>query len=396
MVKKTLKKQLSPQKLHEILEKKNGELASLLDEKLLKMVVENSTVERHEPKDIIVKQHDPSDSLYLILEGRCTVTVNDKVLSQVEAGDLIGEMGVIQNTPRSATILCIEPTETLRIPGNTYKYMLKDSKLSSWTLNLLTDRLKRCSYDAARVMKEMEEMVQDQMELARIQRSLLPKELPSDSRALIHVLYSPCAYAGGDYYDAIMLDESRLLLIVADVTGHGAQASISMAIVRSFVHQHNFGKTPATILKRLNRYLFEYGPSQHFVTSQVAVIDLKQKKIQVAYAGHPPCLLLRGDECQSLVAPRAFFLRFRPEGEYKSSSMSLHSGDRIAFYTDGVVETSNPSGGMYNVKGLQDFLVETRKKPINTLPGLLESNLHQFREGNPEEDDITFMVVEIR
>ncbi|RJP23460.1 MAG: hypothetical protein C4527_20370 [Candidatus Omnitrophota bacterium] len=396
MAKKLPQQQADAKEIHKILNLKNRELASLLDEELLDQMVADSRIVQFNARDLLVKQHDPSDSLYLILEGRCTVTVNDKVLSHIEAGDLIGEMGVIQNTPRSATIIAIEPTLALRIPGVVYKEMLKNPKLSTWTLNLLTERLKRCSYDAVRVMKEMEEMVQDQMELARIQRSLLPKELPSDPRALIHVLYSPCAYAGGDYYDAIMLDENRLFLIVADVTGHGAQASISMAIVRSFVHQPNFGKTPASILKRLNRYLFEYGPSQHFVTAQVAVIDLKQKKIHVAYAGHPPALILRGKECESLVAPRAFFLRFRLDVEYKSATMSVKSGDRIMFYTDGVVESSNPSGGMFNVKGLQDFMTEMHKKPVNALPGLLEARLHQFREGNPEEDDITFMVVEIR
>ncbi len=396
MARKTQKKQLTPEELHQILERKNGELASLLDKRLLKMVVDQSTTVKYDPRDIIVKQHDPPDSLYLILQGRCTVSVNDKVLSHIESGDLIGEMGVLQNTPRSATIIAIEPTQALCIPGAVYKEMVKDPKLSTWTLNLLTERLKRCSYDAARVMKEMEEMVQDQMELARIQRSLLPKELPSDPRARIHVLYHPCAYAGGDYYDAVMLDDKHLFLIVADVTGHGAQASISMAIVRSFVHQPNFGKTPATILKRLNRYLFEYGPSQHFVTSQIAIVDLEKKKIQYAYAGHPPALLLRNEECRSLVAPRAFFLRFRLDVTYKSSTTHLQSGDRIVFYTDGVVETSNPTGRMFNVRGLQEFMQVNRKKSLNDLPSLLETTLHQFREGNPEEDDTTFLVVEIQ
>ena len=219
--------------------------------------------------------------------------------------------------------------------------------------------------------------------------------MPQDPRFRVHVLYEPCAYVGGDYYDAIMMDDDRLFLIVADVTGHGAQASISMAIVRSFVHQKQFGKTPSTLLKRLNRHLFEYGPAQHFVTSQVAMIDLKKQIIQFAYAGHPPMLHLREEACKSMKGVRSFFLRFKIEAEFKSSTMKLKKGDRIALYTDGVIEMFNANGDMYNVDGLEQFLEETAKKPLSSIPSELETSLHKFREGSPIEDDITFMVVEI-
>lgn len=387
--------QITPAELLKTIQLRNESFASLLDDDLLRLMLDESTIVNFKIEDIIVKQHDPSDSLYLILNGRCTVYVNDRLISHIEAGDLLGEMGVIQNTPRSATVIAIENTQALRISGETFNKMLKSPKLSSWMLNMMTDRLKRASTDAARFLKEMEEIRMDQMELARVQRSLLPKELPSDPRFRVHVLYSPCAYAGGDYYDAIMLDKNHLLLIVADVTGHGAQASISMAIVRSFVHQPNIGKTPGTILRRLNRYLFKYGPSQHFVTSQCAVINLPEKKIQFAYAGHPPLLHLRDGECNTLKGIRSFFLRFQTEADFKSSTLSLQSGDRIAFYTDGVIETFNPEGDMYNVDGLERYLYKTRKQSVSTVPSQLETDLHQFRQGSPVEDDITFMVVEI-
>ncbi|MBZ0258933.1 SpoIIE family protein phosphatase, partial [bacterium] len=349
----------------------------------------------YNPKDTMMKQHDPSDSLYIILDGRCTVVVNDKVVGHLEAGDIVGEMGVIQNTPRSASVIAIEPTNALRIPGEEFKKMLSDGQISTWMINLLTDRLKRVSYDCAHVMKEMDEMVLDQMELARVQRSLLPKELPMDPRIRLHVLYSPCAYAGGDYYDAIMLDDDHMLMVIADVTGHGAQASISMAIVRSFIRQGNIGKTTSTILKRLNKYLFEYGPSQHFVTAQVVIIDLAKKKMQFSYAGHPPMLHLRDGKCEPMRGPRAFFLRFRPEAKFESSTITLHSGDRLGMYTDGIIETFNAEGTMFNIDGMEKFMQDTQKQPVSSLPSLMETRLNQFSEGSPMEDDITFFAAEL-
>ena len=391
-------KRLSPGEIQQTLELKNEAFASLLDDESLSILSEESSVEEYEAMQPIVKQHDPSDSLFIILSGRCTVVINDRIISHLEVGDLFGEMGVIQNTPRSATINAIELTKALRVPGETFKKMLLSPRLSSWMINLLTDRLKRCSLDTARTLKEMDEIRLDQMELARVQRSLLPKELPVDPRFRMHVLYSPCAYAGGDYYDVIWLDENRLLMIIADVTGHGAQASISMAIVRSFIHQKKqiqSIKSPGSLMKRLNQYLFEYGPSQHFVTAQVAILNLEEKKIYYSYAGHSPLLHLRKDKCQSLKGPRAFFLRFRPEAEFKTTRYQLQPGDRVVFCTDGVIETFNSSGDMFNLDGLEKFLIESRKDPISSLPSALESRLHRFREGSPVEDDTTFMVVEI-
>lgn len=392
---KKKEKKIDPKGVLDVLKRRNEAFAALLNDNLLDIMLGQASLQSYDPKELMMKQHDPSDSLYIILDGRCTVVVNDKVVGHLEAGDIVGEMGVIQNTPRSASVIAIEPTEALRVPGAEFKKMLIDGQFSSWMINLLTDRLKRVSYDCAHVMKEMDEMVLDQMELARVQRSLLPKELPMDPRIRLHVLYSPCAYAGGDYYDAIMLDKDRIMLVIADVTGHGAQASISMAIVRSFIRQSSIGKTTSTILKRLNKYLFEYGPSQHFVTAQIAIIDLANSKMQFSYAGHPPMLHLRDGVCEPMRGPRSFFLRFRPEAKFESSTMKMHHGDRLGLYTDGIIETFNAEGTMFNLDGMQQFMVDSRKEPVASLPSLMETRLNQFSEGSPMEDDITFFVAEL-
>ena len=395
MVTKKKTNQISAPEILNILCRKNKDFAALLDPELLDLMTKSCTVERFEPPEALVTQHNPSDSVFIILDGRCVVNVNDENLGFLDPGDMLGEMGVIQNTPRSASVIASESTSALRIPGEVFKSMLDTPGLSAWVMKLLTNRLRSSSTEAARVRKEMEEILHDQKELARVQRSLLPKQLPEDPRAHIHVLYNPCAYAGGDYYDAIMLDDNLLFLIVADVTGHGAQASISMAIVRSFIHQGNLGKTPHTTLKRLNRYLLDYGPTQHFVTAQAAVIDLEKKYIHVAYAGHPPILHLRAASCQPIKAPRAFFLRFRPDADFKSGGLQLLPGDRILFYTDGVIETFDPDGQMYNIEGMQQFLEKNHDQPVSALPTALETDLHRFSQGSPMEDDITFMVIEM-
>jgi serine phosphatase RsbU (regulator of sigma subunit) len=380
--------------IHEILKKENPDFANILDDSILHLLENECQVIEYPPNEPIVVQHDPSDAIYIVLVGRCMVMVNDKPVGHMEAGDVLGEMGLIQNTPRSATVMTLEKTQALCIPQATFEEMRKNNLITSWIINLLTDRLKRSSHNTARALKEMEEMVRDHMELGRVQRSLLPRDMPQDPRFRIHVLYSPCAYVGGDYYDAIMMDDF-LFMIVADVTGHGAQASISMAIVRSFVHQKSFGKSPQTALKRLNKHLFEYGPDQHFVTSQVAMLDLKKKILHFAYAGHPPLLHVRNGECNPLKGPRAYFLRFKMDTDYKSSSISLKSGDRVAFYTDGVIEMFNSEGDMFNVDGLQDFLAKSKDRPIDSLPTELETTLHRYCQGSPKEDDMTFMVLEI-
>lgn len=392
------KKQTFPIETDEIvriLKMKNEAFASLLNDELLELMTANSELLEYAPGEPIIKQHDPSDALYILLKGRCAIIVNDKPISHLEAGDMTGEMGLLQNTPRTATVTPVEPCRALKIPKESFQKMAQNPRLTSWLINMLTERLKRSSHNTARALKEMEEIMEDHMELGRVQRSLLPKEMPQDPRFRVHVLYEPCAYVGGDYYDALLADDDHLVFIVADVTGHGAQASISMAIVRSFIHQGHLGKSPGTLLKRLNRHLFEYGPAQHFVTSQVAILDLKTNVLKYAYAGHPPLLHLRNGHCTTLKGTRSFFLRFKLDADYKTSTISLKPGDRVAFYTDGPIEMFNPDGKMFNVEGLQKFMEDTQKASIAEVPGELESTLHKFREGSPVEDDMTFMVLEI-
>ncbi len=389
------RKHIDSSEVFEILKRKKQDWLSSFDRKLLKTLVEHSVVRIFDPEEILVNQGNPSDSLYLVLDGRCTFSVDDEPLGFLETGDLIGEMGVIQNTSRSATVKALDKTTALHIPAETFRNMLFSSPVSTWIINLLTDRLRSTSGESSREKKSKWEILEDYKQLARVQQSLLPKELPSDPRIHIQAFYQPCIYAGGDYYDAIMLDEDRLFLIVADVTGHGAQASISMAIVRSFIHQTNLKKTPQTILKQLNQYLIEYGPSHHFVTAQAAVIDLQKKNIQFAYAGHPFIMHLREKTCRLLVGPRSYFLRFSPDFEVKGKTISLESGDRLGFYTDGVIDTFDTEGNRWDLEGLQDFMAETRNKPLASLPNELDSALENFRDGSPVEDDVTFLVAEI-
>ena len=160
---KKKKKAPSQKDILNILHIKNEAFASVLNDELLYTMTRDSEIIDYIPQDVIVKQHDPSDSLYLILSGRCAIYVNDKPLSQLEAGDMLGEMGLIQNTPRSATVIALEATQALRVPQDAFDKMIQNSRLTSWMINLLTDRLKRSNYDAARALKEMEEILEDQM-----------------------------------------------------------------------------------------------------------------------------------------------------------------------------------------------------------------------------------------
>lgn len=394
MGRNTRKPTVNKKSLLSLLRKKNESFASLLNDDLLELMTSESEILDFQPGEPIVKQQEPSDALFILLNGLCSVVVNDKTINQLEAGNMIGEMGLLQNAPRSATVIPIEKSRVLKIPKESFLKMTRNPRLTSWLISMLTERLQQSSRNTALVLQEMETILEDHIELGRVQRSLLPKSLPRDPRFQIQVLYEPCAYVGGDYYDTILLDENHLLMIVADVTGHGAQASITMAIVRSFIHQGHIGKSPGNLLKRLNRHLFKYGPDQHFVTAQVAIVDLQKNVLQYSYAGHPPLLHLRNSKCNPLKGMRSFFLRFKLDMEFQTSSVSLKSGDRIAFYTDGTIEMSNQDGDMFNVEGLQNLMENSHRKPLSQIPLFLEKTLTHFREGCPLEDDMTFMVLE--
>jgi hypothetical protein len=237
-----------------------------------------------------------------------------------------------------------------------------------------------------------------ELEIARqIQGSTLPRDVPRVSGLEIAARYVPMSAVAGDFYDFLVVDEQRVGILVADVTGHGVPAALIASMLKvAFAGQAGHAEDPARVLTGLNRALcgkFE----EHFVTAVYVFMDLQTGKMRYAGAGHPPLLVASsGNGGVYAAEENGLMLGLFPEAAYGSAEIQLGPGDRCLLYTDGLFEAMNAAHEEFGKARVGEFLQEHRQLPASLLAtGLLEeiSRWSGHAAGRRQEDDITLLVL---
>jgi hypothetical protein len=181
-------------------------------------------------------------------------------------------------------------------------------------------------------------MLQEDLEQARrVHETLLPVGNPDFAGLAISQLYRPMSELGGDYYDWFKLSEHRIVLLVADVTGHGLPAALDAAVVHiAFQTAVVEANNAAAILSAMNLRLIAQGIDR-CVSAVCAVYDHATKSCEIALAGHPQAIVVTGQRAVP-VGEYGPLLGFAPGSVYESAQVQLHTGDRLYLCTDGAYE----------------------------------------------------------
>jgi len=238
--------------------------------------------------------------------------------------------------------------------------------------------------------------MQQEMETARqIQMSILPREIPSIHGLGIAARYIPMTAVAGDFYDFIVIDEKRIGILVADVSGHGMPAALISSMLKiALAAQTGCASDPARVLAGLNQAL--YGKFQgHFVTAAYVLVDTEKESLSYAGAGHPP-LILRDS---SVGETREFlenglFLGYFEDATYTSINMPFRKGDWGVLYTDGVPEATNLSDEQFGLDRFKHFLQSNHHLSAGQFVDKLLDDLSRWSDtasGREREDDITLL-----
>lgn len=231
--------------------------------------------------------------------------------------------------------------------------------------------------------------------VAKLQKRLLPKKLIQEEKARSAVFYMPCSRAGGDYYDYFEDEQGRLILAIADVSGHGASAAVLTAMFRALLRVTvPKGKTAAEIIELLNNAIVEnIGQEPDFITAFLAIFDRNAGTLNICSAGHGDMILL-GPE-------RGRIKRFEAGGTvlgfFKSNwdeeFIDVEPGQFLVLYTDGLVEAVNGSNEEFGYKRLEKILgdVDVNLEPDDLIQ-LILSELEYFTDRNKLMDDLTIFV----
>src|SRR5439155_2520128 len=174
-----------------------------------------------------------------------------------------------------------------------------------------------------------------------MQRSLLPRsapELPGLERGAVYES-SARVDVGGDVYDYLRLEESRLAVVLGDVTGHGIEATADMAmakfVFRSLAREH---PNPADFLASANEVVVGEIAAGKFITMVYLTVDAATGAVVAASAGHPGPLVVAPDGTVAPIEVGGLALGIEPGQTYEERGATLPAGGTLVVYTDGVVE----------------------------------------------------------
>jgi phosphoserine phosphatase RsbU/P len=238
--------------------------------------------------------------------------------------------------------------------------------------------------------------IETELETARqIQSSILPGSVPEVANLRIAASYHPMTAVAGDFYQFIRVDEHRLGVLVADVSGHGVPAALIASMIKVAMQSVvPCAHDPREVLRGLHRILFMQLHDQ-FVSAAYLWLDTENCKALYSAAGHPPLLRWREGRLERIESNGLLF-GVIPDPDYPVCDLAIHSGDRFLLYTDGMIEPQNASGDFFGDRKLEQVVRNNQSRPPSELSDQLLSEIRLWQPASlAQQDDITLIVIDV-
>lgn len=283
------------------------------------------------------------------------------------------------------------------------------SEEDNFRLEILSDQISICLHNYrmhkelalhAEDLSERQTQIQRELEMCRIvQEGVMQREIPVSPGLEIATYSRPARFIGGDFVRYVeQVELYRLGILIGDVSGKGIPAALVMAVVICLFNEKNsLAKLPDQLLADINIALKQFlGAQSRFNSSALwGIFDLQKKRFCYASAGHdfPLHLNFRENSITELVSTGTLLGLFN-ESEYTSNEVLIDEGDKIMFYSDGLVDFFEYNLGYADgFAELKSFFFERRTKSsqeiVNEITELVENS------SEPTKDDITVAVFSI-
>ena len=245
-------------------------------------------------------------------------------------------------------------------------------------------------------LEKAKQRMESELKIAHaLQSAILPKTMPEDPSYSGHALMTPAREMGGDFYDFFTLDDGRLSLVMADVSGKGVPAAFFMAIARTVVRAAaNRHSTPGPCLQEVNDSICAQNPQDLFVTLFYGILDPDTGEFVYANAGHnPPFVVRHAGEVSPLPMTGGMAVGVMPELPYDEDAVTLAPGDTMFLYTDGITEAMNADQEEFTEARLETVLSGGHGLPVSVVLENVTSAVVSFVGEAEQSDDITCVVL---
>lgn len=344
-------------------------------------------------QDIVTYGAGSEDGMYILLDGKADVfTSTGARINRLRTGDFIGELGLINDDIRKATVRAVTDVRCANISKQLFEEIASvNRKIYGSFMNMLYTKTTKLITEQERIKSELSIAT-------KIQADCLEHDFTEFNRlpaVMMTAHMRPAKEVGGDFYDMFMIDETHLCFLIADVSGKGVPAALFMTMAKT--HIKNFasvGLPLAEVAARANEQLCYKNEMGMFATAFICVLDLKTDKVTYINAGHNRPFIAKGNGKFEMLKAKANLVLGLMEGVlYQEQTIMLEPGDSIYMYTDGVTEALNAEQEFFGDWKLCDSLNQNRRNMND--PERFVQEIYQevdaFAKEEPQADDITML-----
>lgn len=270
------------------------------------------------------------------------------------------------------------------------------------------ENLDRIVDERTRELKQTNQKLIEDLEYARdIQKALLPSSLPREHEVCFDARYFPAERVSGDFYNVFKLDEQHIGVYIGDVCGHGVPAAmLTVFLNQSMKMIHEEGPegvkimSPADVLKNIYKSFNNTNFREDiYLVLLYGVYNRKTKEFVYASAGInvPPLVMEAGGRVSELPVrgfPICKFIEFY-SGDYTDMQIQLQKGDKVLFYTDGLIDAENSEGERFSDSRLKAVVERNINQPDVVLAEEITQSVFGFTGSNKLKDDVTFFIMEV-
>ncbi len=240
--------------------------------------------------------------------------------------------------------------------------------------------------------------MQEELNIARdLQMSMLPSACPKIPGFEIVASSAPAREVGGDFYDFIEMGENQVGMVVGDVTGKSVSGALVMSASRSvFRMLSEEDLTVGDIMVRANRRIKKDIKTGMFVALLYAVLHAEERSVSLCSAGQTQPIYYSAEKGETVLLETegdTFPLGILEDAEYRETQLKLAPGDKIVFYTDGIVEAMNEREEIFGFERLADVIGKARSMDAPSLLKEILSEVNEFAGQAAQHDDLTVIVV---
>lgn len=345
----------------------------------------------------ILEAESGQKALELLNQHTCSVIITDQRMPDISGVELLKSS--LRTNPRAVRIILTGYTEVEDLisainEGQVDRYVTKPWDPFSLRQSVLRE------LELGKLKRE-NAVLTEQIRIAKeVQSMLFPQLLPQVPNLEYCGYCRPAREIGGDYYDFLQMEPSRLWLTVGDISGKGISAALLMANLQGLFRSHAglYGDSVEQLVTEVNRFLHETTGATKFASLFCGLFDATTRSMHYVNAGHCAPMLIRSGEngldFQDL-APTGTIVGMFPDITFENRTITMRPGDLLLIYTDGVTEAFDDSSHLFGEERLREVLSQNFGSPVDKLSETILRKVLEF-SGGVQHDDLTVVAARVK